>query len=147
MPKRRFRWDIMAIIALIVIVVAALVVSLTIDFSGGDGCDYDQEGKTYIGKSQDECSRIKFLCASGSEYFSDSCGCGCIETDGEERTYCTPQSREGDVCITLYQPVCGWNDPEKVQCIRYPCAETYSNSCVACHNDNVLYYTEGECPA
>ncbi len=59
---------------------------------------------------------------------------------------CSPESRNAEMCITLYKPVCGWNDPEKIQCIRYPCASTYSNSCVACQNENVPYYTEGECP-
>ncbi len=53
----------------------------------------------------------------------------------------------GEFCIELYQPVCGYFDPKKIQCIKYPCAQTFSNSCFACSNENVLYYTDGECPA
>ncbi len=60
-------------------------------------------------------------------------------------TYCTPESRLAEACIALYKPVCGWFSPE-IQCIRYPCAQTFSNGCVACSNSDVLYYTEGECP-
>lgn len=68
------------------------------------------------------------------------------ETQPKEN-YCTPESRQAEVCIQLYKPVCGWFDPEKIQCIRYPCAQTFSNSCFACANADVLYWTEGGCPA
>jgi len=64
----------------------------------------------------------------------------------EEKHLCTPESRLADFCIEIYQPVCGWNDPDKIKCITYPCAQTYSNSCFSCMDENVLYYTEGECP-
>src|SRR3989344_1398931 len=59
---------------------------------------------------------------------------------------CEASDRSASVCIELYQPVCGWLDPNKIQCIKYPCAQTFSNSCFACMNENVLYWTEGECP-
>jgi len=58
------------------------------------------------------------------------------------RFYCT--TRTG-VCIELYNPVCGWFSPD-IQCVKYPCAQDFSNSCFACSDDNVLYYTEGACP-
>lgn len=67
-------------------------------------------------------------------------------SDNEEMHLCTPEQRQIQACIQLYKPVCGWNDPEKIQCIKYPCAQVYSNSCFACANENVLYWTEGECP-
>jgi hypothetical protein len=62
------------------------------------------------------------------------------------KVYCTPQDREGDACIMIYDPVCGWSDPAKVQCIKFPCAQTYGNSCQACQDETVLYYTPGVCP-
>ena len=62
------------------------------------------------------------------------------------KNFCTPESKNAEACIEIYQPVCGWNDPEKIQCIKFPCANTYSNSCFACMDEDVLYYTEGECP-
>ncbi len=59
---------------------------------------------------------------------------------------CTAEQRQGNVCPELYGPVCGWFDPARIQCIRYPCAQEFSNGCFACHDDKVLYWTEGECP-
>ena len=60
--------------------------------------------------------------------------------------YCSPESRGVGACITLYKPVCGWFDPARIQCIKYPCAQTFSNGCYACIDQKVLYWTEGECP-
>ncbi|MFH1224958.1 MAG: hypothetical protein V1676_04100 [Candidatus Diapherotrites archaeon] len=60
--------------------------------------------------------------------------------------YCTPESRNAEVCMSLYKPVCGWFDAEKIRCFRYPCAANYPNSCVACTDEKVAYWTEGECP-
>ena len=63
-----------------------------------------------------------------------------------KQNYCSAIEHKGDVCAEIYKPVCGWFDPEKIQCIRYPCAQTFSNECFACHDEKVLYWTEGECP-
>ena len=76
---------------------------------------------------------------------------GCTQ-DGQpgpingDQTFCTEEQRNVDACIEIYQPVCGWSDPEKVQCITYPCASDYSNSCFACMDENVKYWTDGTCP-
>lgn len=43
--------------------------------SGKGHCKRDAT-KTYVG-TPSECPLIKFTCAEGSVYFSDSCGCGC----------------------------------------------------------------------
>ncbi|HEY6559177.1 MAG TPA: hypothetical protein VI072_17960 [Polyangiaceae bacterium] len=42
-------------------------------------CDYNDPRKTYVGKSPKQCMVIKFVCALGTSYFSDRCGCGCIK--------------------------------------------------------------------
>lgn len=105
--------------------------------------------KQYVGYSEEECSKISVLCTPDREYFSDEIGCGCELKEkefGEGKFFCSNESRNVDACIEIYQPVCGWNDPEKIQCIKFPCADTFSNSCFACMDENVLYYTEGECP-
>lgn len=110
-------------------------------------CVYDNESKKYVGKSQEECSRIKFVCEQNREYFEDECGCGCSSKEANaEQNYCTPEQKKAEFCIEIYQPVCGWFDPEIIECIRYPCAQTFSNSCFACADEKVLYWTEGECP-
>ncbi|MBI2144720.1 hypothetical protein HYU18_00165 [Candidatus Woesearchaeota archaeon] len=67
------------------------------------------------------------------------------DEDGQAKHFCSPQSREAAACIQLYDPVCGWFDPEKIQCVRYPCAQTFSNSCFACMDEKVQYWTKGEC--
>ena len=75
--------------------------------------------------------------------------CPNISTSNQNESsnhYCTAEQRKGEMCIGLYQPVCGWFDPARIQCVKYPCAQTYSNSCFACKNDKVLYWTEGGCP-
>jgi len=62
------------------------------------------------------------------------------------QNYCTNESRQGEVCPEVYQPVCGWSN-ESIQCIKYPCVAMYGNSCEACHDAKVAYYTPGACPA
>ena len=64
----------------------------------------------------------------------------------KEKAFCSENSREMNVCVKIYAPVCGWFDSDKVRCIKYPCAMTYSNSCHACIDEKVEYYTQGECP-
>ncbi|MBS3050961.1 MAG: DUF333 domain-containing protein [Candidatus Aenigmarchaeota archaeon] len=85
------------------------------------------------------------LCPDGSSVGRTGPDCGFAPCpDGA--VYCTEESRNADVCIRLYQPVCGWFGLE-VQCVRYPCASTFSNSCEACKSPTVDYYTPGECPS
>lgn len=62
----------------------------------------------------------------------------------QKRTFCTPEQRNAEACTLEYKPVCGWYS-EEVQCVTYPCAETYSNQCMACSDEKVEYWTEGEC--
>jgi|TARA_Y100000310_G_C20634344_1_gene790388 hypothetical protein len=64
----------------------------------------------------------------------------------EDKNYCPEESRGADVCIAVYDPVCGWSGPE-IKCLVYPCAQTFSNSCFACIDENVLFWTRGECPS
>ena len=68
-------------------------------------------------------------------------------TSEREKHYCSPGDKNNKVCIELYDPACGWFDPTHIQCIRYPCARTFSNSCFACADKDVIYWTGGECPA
>lgn len=161
--------------------------------AAAEGCNYDSTERSYVGKSADECSRIKFMCIEGTEYFADGCGCGCapsgepsfneegkkyISTTVEECktimfqcaegtaffdengcgcqisqqegkikvTDCTPEQKAAQACTKEYMPVCGWSDPAKIQCIKYPCAQTFGNKCEACANENTISWSEGECP-
>tara|TARA_Y100000310_G_scaffold26446_1_gene25215 strand:+ start:4956 stop:5612 length:657 start_codon:yes stop_codon:yes gene_type:complete len=69
-----------------------------------------------------------------------------INLEQSIKTFCEETQRNAGACIKIYKPVCGWNNSEKIQCITFPCASTYGNSCEACSNEDVLYYTDGECP-
>lgn len=106
-------------------------------------CDYDNPTKSYVRKSVDECARIRFMCAEGKEYFSDDCGCGCQSAPAQHA--CDPAGSSMTLCTMEYAPVCGWYK-ENIQCIKYPCAQTFSNDCAACQNEHVAHWTDGECP-
>ncbi len=47
--------------------------------------------------------------------------------------FCSNEDVTG-ICMTLYEPVCG-----------YPIEKTFSNSCFACNNQEVIYWIKGEC--
>lgn len=119
-------------------------------------CDYNDVSKSYL--NQEPNCVINFMCTKDKEAFRDECGCGCKlretantsttpnQNESLKQNYCTAEQRQGEMCIELYQPVCGWFNPARVQCIKYPCAQEFSNSCFACHDDKVVYWTEGACP-
>ncbi len=68
------------------------------------------------------------------------------ENNEKEIFDCSDESRNAEACIEIYEPVCGWFNSSRIQCIKYPCAQAFSNSCFACQNPDVEYYTKGECP-
>lgn len=62
-----------------------------------------------------------------------------------KKTYCTKEQKSAEFCPEYYSATCGWFK-ESINCIKYPCAQTFSNPCFACMDENVEYYTQGECP-
>jgi hypothetical protein len=60
----------------------------------------------------------------------------CPELD---MTECTIESRNAELCIQVFQPVCGFGNYDLL-------VDEFSNGCEACKDLNVYYYTEGECP-
>lgn len=58
--------------------------------------------------------------------------------ESPKKIYCSQEQRNADVCIALYEPVCGFSK-DNLQ------IKTYSNSCFACIDKNVKYYAGGEC--
>lgn len=62
-----------------------------------------------------------------------------------KETMCPASSRNVDVCIKIYKPVCA---TVNIQYIKAPCSpiqQTFGNSCEACSNPLVPSYTEGGC--
>jgi hypothetical protein len=62
----------------------------------------------------------------------------------QNQNYCSNESRNVGACYQIYQPVCGYFS-QKIQCIKAPCAQTFSNSCFACMDSKVDYWVSGEC--
>lgn len=54
-------------------------------------------------------------------------------------------AKRSKICTKELHYVCGWSKSE-IKCLKYPCATTYSNPCMACADENVAAYTEGKCP-
>ena len=94
------------------------------------------------------CTQDAQLCPDGSYVGRNpSNNCEFFACPEKEKIFCEPGQRNAEACIALYKPVCGWFNPGQIQCVKYPCAQTYSNSCFACADKKVSYYTGGECPA
>ncbi len=125
------------IITLLVIIMLAFIYLFSLT-----PCDYDSATKQYINRNTEECKTIHISCAENREPFFDKCGCGCKLTT--EKNFCTEQQRKAEVCPVIYQPVCGYFNTEKVNCIK-SCFQTFPNSCLACADENVEYWILGEC--
>jgi hypothetical protein len=87
----------------------------------------------------------------GSEGGGDSngaSGTGESAPSGQPAHYCTDESRDVETCEDIDEPVCGWFDLSRVECpADDPCVRSvFPNTCEACQNDNIEYWTEGDCP-
>ncbi len=51
---------------------------------------------------------------------------------------CTADTRKGGICTREYRPVCGT--------LGDGTTRTFSNKCVACSDEKVASYVEGQCP-
>jgi hypothetical protein len=67
---------------------------------------------------------------------------------GQSAHYCSDESRDVETCEDLDEPVCGWFDLSRVECPDDdPCVRSvFPNECGACQNENIEYWTEGDCP-
>jgi len=102
----------------------------------------------FLPTSPQACTAEAKLCPDGTAVGRTGPNCefeSCPDVK-ENRVYCTEEQKQADACIEIYQPVCGYSDPEKIKCLVYPCASTYSNSCFACMAEDVLYWVDGICP-
>lgn len=96
------------------------------------------------------CTMEAKLCPDGSAVGRTGPNCEFAPCPGEgpsepAMVTCSPESRQATACIKIYAPVCA---TVEVQCVTTPCEpvpETYSNSCYACADENVVGYSEGAC--
>ena len=87
-------------------------------------------------------------CAAQGKVFVEGEEAAPIEEPVEkqaEQINCLDAERNREACTLNYDPVCGWFD-DTVNCVDYPCAQTFANRCGACTNPTIAYTTEGECP-
>jgi len=61
----------------------------------------------------------------------------------KEKFFCDEETRNIDVCVAIYEPVCGHY--QEKDCNVPSCKKTFSNLCFACIDENVLFYVRGEC--
>jgi len=118
---------------------ALLVIALIIS-----GCVQPPANNPIAGNNKDE-----YGCIPSAGYQWCETKQKCLRSSEEscpKGTACKTGQRNADACVQVYEPVCGWFDTAKVQCVRAPCAEEYNNSCLACANSEVLYWSEGNCP-
>lgn len=109
--------------------------------------EIEEPEKRYLHTNLQLCKYAEIICEEGETPFFAQDGCGCVVGDPEpDKYFCLETSNEDYACTQEYDPVCGWFDSTKVECVDYPCAEDFSNSCEACRNSNVKYWTEGVCP-
>lgn len=89
------------------------------------------------------------MCSDGS--FVGRTGPDCAfaacpdEKPAADEIVCAPEDRQAEACIEIYAPVCA---SYQVQCVTTPCnpvPKSYSNSCFACADQNVISYSEGVC--
>lgn len=112
----------------------------------GMGCE--QDGRGYVSRDPAQCAAIKLKCDSYSKPFSNDCGCGCERVKNRplaSYTACNSRQKSANLCIQIYQPVCGWNRRPS-ECYSSGCRQSYANSCFACVDERVVGYTSGACP-
>lgn len=138
--------------AIIILIIITTLISIPFIFNKKTG-----EVPKYDEYCQDErpefCTKeYNPVCAQNGETYSNPC-VACSDSNvigynfGEcesETFYCSDEMRSAEFCTEEYNPVCGYFTKE-VNCIRAPCADTYSNPCYACQNSMVSYYRFGEC--
>lgn len=97
------------------------------------------------------CTQDVRECPDGSYVSRQVPGCAFAACPGgdtptsNEKITCEPNQRLVDVCTEQYAPVCA---DYQVQCITAPCnpvPRTYSNSCFACMDKNVISYSDDAC--
>ncbi len=102
---------------------------------------------TIFSQKQEACTEEAKVCNDGTVVVREGENCEFAPCPDvvENRIYCTSEDRESDICTFLYDPVCGYFNPEKIKCVQAPCASQYPNSCIACSDEAVEYWVSGVC--
>ena len=147
--KKRKWWLIIVII--IILILAIRLITQEDDYICVDG-DWVEHGVPNSKKPQGYCIDGKVdnfkECVAAGNSVMESYPRKCIHSNQTFteiiENFCTGDI--GDVCMNLYEPVCGY---QPVQCVTAPCpptSQTFTNSCFACQDQEVVYWMLGECP-
>lgn len=110
-----------------------------------------------------DCVAKSLICDSGMIPYVNESGCGCkpsIVSIGDSVLFvtlnktignltehvCSSTSKQKDLCIQVFSPVCGWFDKDVLGCTGSDCMRVFSNACEACKQQDVVFWTDGECP-
>ncbi|MBM3228348.1 hypothetical protein FJZ20_00445 [Candidatus Pacearchaeota archaeon] len=96
--------------------------------------EWEKSLREYQSLNSEDCKILQIVCSEDKTPFYDATGCGCELGTTTQKDVCKPTDRQVEACITLYQPVCGM-----------PLKQTFSNSCFACQNPEVIYYLPENC--
>jgi hypothetical protein len=65
-------------------------------------CHLEDPAYTYVGTSPEQCAVINFFCPEGESYFSDDCGCGCVDDSAQGSDGAGP----GELCGGFANVLC-----------------------------------------
>lgn len=109
-----------------------------------DGPDMATSTDDFVSCTMDakQCPDGSYVGRTGPNCEFAACG---GEVSAPKTVTCTPEQKQAEACIEIYQPVCA---SVQIQCITTPCEpipKTFGNSCEACSENSVTQYTEGAC--
>jgi len=114
------------------------------DLPGGDPMAENGDVEEVV-EENTACTLDSRICPDGSTVGRVSPSCEFAQCPLSEAIECTPEQNSGEVCVAVYQPVCG---NVNVQCVTEPCPlvqRFFSSPCEACQNPLVESYVFGEC--
>lgn len=102
----------------------------------------EERGKTWYSHDPTQCANVysNINCPSGHQAFQGRCGCGCEPEQALTHYLCGSDARKAS-CGYDVAPVCGSKSLSGDRAINV----TFLNSCAACKDPNVGYYTKGRC--
>jgi len=117
-----------------------------------------------ICESQKPCPTNNIVCGKNNITYVNECElkkadvkkdcdkeCPCISKNitnnknTNEKNYCKPSDRKNINCTISDNFVCGFLNNNSTECAIAPCSITYTNSCDACIDTNISYWTIGKC--
>ncbi len=136
--KKRKWW--LIIIIIIILVLAIRLITQEDDYICVDG-DWVEHGVPNSEKPEGYCvagkvDNFKECIAAGNpamESYPRQCRDGNQTFTELIENFCTGDIT--DLCMNLYEPVCG-----------YPEEKTFTNSCFACQDQEIVYWIPRECP-